>query len=61
MNRSSRARKQYRSGGKFAKTPNLKEQGYDVADGTIKTCAECGKQAYPIMNTWRCQECGHRH
>tara|TARA_Y100001934_G_scaffold279783_1_gene384631 strand:+ start:80 stop:265 length:186 start_codon:yes stop_codon:yes gene_type:complete len=61
MDRATKAKKQHRSGGKFAKRPSLKEQGYDIADGGLKVCASCGNQQRPIMNTWKCRECGHQH
>ena len=61
MDKATRASKQYRSGGKFARRPSLKEQGYDIANGKVKTCVECGNQQRPVMNTWICQEGGHQH
>lgn len=50
------AGKQYRSGGRFAKRPTLKEQGYPIADGA-SVCAKCGHEWLPVLTIAPCPVC----
>lgn len=60
MERYKNKRMMFRKGGKFAKAPSLKEQGYPVSDGN-EVCAHCGfgsnEPWRPILKTGYCPEC----
>jgi hypothetical protein len=49
-----------RRGGRYSKSPTLEELGYDLSDGTEKTCRHCGKKQYQIVNNWLFNNC-NRH
>lgn len=60
MERYSNKRTMYRSGGRFTKAPSLEALGFPVAHGEMQ-CEQCGYRCYPLVKTWICSKCGHKH
>ena len=51
-----------RKRGRYAKPPTLSDMGFNVnQDASLKTCADCGDQCRPVLNTWVCSSCGHHN
>jgi len=48
-----------REGGRFAKPPTLEAMGLPLAKGERK-CGSCGYRCFPILEAWKCPECGHQ-
>lgn len=56
MEKYRNRREMHRSGGRFATTPTLEQQGYAI-NTERKTCGQCSHQWTPILTTGKCPLC----